>query len=350
MAQQVPLLDSLIRGYFETSNYWEYERLLGNGSYGLAVLLKQKRDSAREHRMAVKVAYSSSAEELQSEIMWHIVQILASCDNLVPSDRGLSQLQQAPPVIPIVGFPSSFIEQTAFSSLAGLQGPVLALEYVENGDMVSFFKRMQRDDVNLPNRLLVMIRACIGMAYPIGSPIGTPPILETIPNDGTPPLGLTHNDIAARNVMLALGEDLDEHHQGNLFKLIDFGAANTDAGQMGPAENLRAISVYVAFFINMADIAQNRVIDYEGFGTLGGQLLPQSWGLPYPWLDPDLGGLIAKCMYVDWEKRPTLQQALEIARNAVLNKTADSFPEPAEETDGAISRFVQRYILDCDST
>ncbi|KAI8953354.1 hypothetical protein F4801DRAFT_588277 [Xylaria longipes] len=351
MSQQALLLANEIRGYFETSSYWEYERLLGNGTFGLAVLLRQKAEyGPHRHRMAVKVALASSAAELQSEIMWlkHIVQILASCDNLVRPDQGpFQRLHQHVPPVMLTGSSSGFIERTAFDSLAGIQGPVLALEYLENGDMLSLFKRMFNDDVHLSNRMLwslylCLIRACIGMAYPIGSPIGTPSILETIPNDGTPPQGIVHNDIATRNVMLGIGDGLDEHHQGHIFKLIDFGEASTIDPDMGPPENLR----YVAFFINMADISQRQVVNYKGFETRGGQLLPQPWGEPYPWLDPDLAGLIAECMYVDWKKRPTLQQALDRARNAILNKTADSFPEPDEETDGAINQFVQECVLD----
>lgn len=103
----------------------------------------------------------------------------------------------------------------------------------------------------------------------------------------------------------------------------------------------------MAFFINMADVRMVRVVHYKGYGTRASQLLPQSWGNPYPWLDPDLMGLIAECLYADWQHRPTLQQALERASDAVLNKTADSFPEPEEETDDAISRFVQQFVLDC---
>ncbi|KAI0440783.1 kinase-like domain-containing protein [Xylaria telfairii] len=359
MSSQPHLLAEIVRGYFETSDYWEYEKLLGSGSFGLAILLRQKAEhGSQRHRMAVKVSLASSAEELRSEIEWlkklhgakHIVRMLASCDNLVPPDREL--VNHVPPVMP-TGSSSGSMEQTAFVSLAGLGGPVLALEYLEGGDMVSIFRRMYNDDVHLPNRLLwslylCLIRACIGMAYPIGSPLGTESILETIPNDGTPPQGITHNDIAARNVMMMTGDGLDEHPQGNIFKLIDFGEASiVDDGKMGAAENLRAISKYMAFFINMADVRMLRVVYYKGYGTRASQLLPQSWGNPYPWLDPDLMGLIAECLYADWWHRPTLQQALERASDAVLNKTADSFPEPEEETDDAINRFVQRYIFDC---
>ncbi|KAI0195574.1 kinase-like domain-containing protein [Xylaria flabelliformis] len=347
MSQQVSLLAQKIQDYLNTSSHWEYEKLLGNGAYGLAVLLRQKGENGpRRHRMAVKFALESGAKELQSEISWlkrlngakHIVQILASCDNLVQPDQEVS---------------SGFIDQTAFRSLAGIQGPVLALEYIENGDMLALFKRMFKDDVHLPNRLLwslylCLIRACIGMAYPIGRPIGSPSILETIPIDGTPPQGIAHMDIAPRNIMLGIGDGLDEHHLGNVFKVIDFGKARTTPNpNMGPQVNLRAISALIAFLINMADINTREVVHYKGFGTQAGQLLPQFWGDPYPWLDPDLAGLIAECMYVDMENRPTLEDALERASDAVLNKTAASFSEPEEETDYAINEFVQTYILNC---
>ncbi|TGJ86997.1 hypothetical protein E0Z10_g1738 [Xylaria hypoxylon] len=185
------------------------------------------------------------------------------------------------------------------------------------------------------------------MAYPIGSRVGSPPILETVPTDGTPPQGIQHNDIAIRNVMLGIGDGIDEHHLGHIFKLIDFGQADaTYNPNLGPPGNLFSISEYVAFFINMANINQRQQVIYKGFETRGGQLLPQYWGEPYPWLDPDLAGLIAECMYDDWTRRPTLQQALDRASDAVLNKTAESFPEPEEETDDAITDFVQQFVPD----
>ncbi|TRX94052.1 hypothetical protein FHL15_005130 [Xylaria flabelliformis] len=327
MSQQVSLLARKIQDYLVTSSHWEYEKLLGNGAFGLAVLLRQKGENGpHRHRMAVKFALGSAADELRSEISW------------LKPDQEVS---------------SGFIDQTAFRSLAGIQGPVLALEYIENGDLLSLFRRMFKDDVHLPNRMLwslylCMIRACIGMAYPIGRPIGSPSILETIPIDGTPPQGITHNDVAPRNIMLGIGDRLDEHHLGNVFKLIDFGKARTlPDPDMGPQKNLRAISVLIAFFINMADINQREVVAYKGFGTRAGQLLPQFWGDPYPWLDPDLAGLIAECLYIDQENCPTLEEALERASDAVLNKTAASFSEPEEETDYAINQFVQTYILNC---
>ncbi|KAI0532331.1 kinase-like domain-containing protein [Xylaria digitata] len=353
--QQARILGQQIQGYFETSSYWEYEKSLGHGGYGLATLLVQKAEVGQDRqRIALKVALPSSAEELRSEIMWlkklhgakHIVKILASCDNAAQPDWDESPLVEGQRPLP---------PHTPFTSLAQIEGPVLALEYIENGDMLNLFRRMSVEDVHMPNRMLwslylCLIRACIGMAYPISNLVGTPSVLETIPTDGTLPQGIKHNDIAIRNVMIGTGDGLDEHHIGHIFKLIDFGEAGAvDDPNLGPPENLFTISAYVAFFINMAGINQRQPVMYKGFATRGGQLLPQSWGEPYPWLDPDLAGLIAECMYDDLTKRPTLQQALDRARHAVLNKTADSFPEPEEETDKAIMDFVQQFVLDCSA-
>ncbi|KAI0966408.1 kinase-like domain-containing protein [Xylaria arbuscula] len=345
LAQEIEVL-------FETSSYWEYEKLLGYGGFGVAILLRQKGESeADKQRMALKVALPPAAEDLRTEIEWlkklhgskHIVQILASCDR--PSrldwDKNL-QVTEEQPLPP----------QTAFGSLAQLEGPVVALEYIENGDLLTFFRRMTIDDVHMPNRMLwslflCLIRACVGMAYPIGSPIGTAPVLETHPTDGRPPQGITHNDIAIRNIMVATGDDLGEHHIGHLFKLIDFGQTNDfDGPRLGPPRNLLAVARLVAFMIKMADINMRQTKIYRGSSTYVGEILPQYYGNPYPWLDPDLAGLIAECMYEDVNRRPTLKQVLDRAGDGVMNKRARSFPEPGEETDDAIREFVQRYILD----
>ncbi|KAI1422057.1 hypothetical protein F5Y12DRAFT_800187 [Xylaria sp. FL1777] len=353
MAQrQAQILGQTLQGFFETSSYWEYEKTLGHGGYGLAILLRQKAEfGPHRHRIALKVAFPNVANELRNEIKWlkhlhgskHIVRILASCDKPSRQDWDKEpQIQEQQPVPP----------QTAFNSLAQLEGPVVALEYIENGDLLTFFRRMTVDDVHMPNRMLwslflCLTRACIGMAYPIGSPLGTAPILERIPTDGRPPHALTHNDFAIRNVMLGTGDELGEHHIGHIFKLIDFGQADDASGsKLGPLRNLLGISRLVAFMIKMAGINLQQKQLYRGLSTMAGELLPQNWGNPYPWLDPDLAGLIAECMYQDVGKRPTLQRVLDRAGDAVMNKKASSFPEPEEETDDAIKKFLQKYVLD----
>ncbi|RWA07344.1 hypothetical protein EKO27_g7760 [Xylaria grammica] len=337
--------------YLETSSYWEYEKSLGNGSYGVAILVRQKGESApNKRRMALKIALKGLESDLETEINWlkelhgakHIVQMLEYVDNQVRSnmDEG----------------PQSLSEQTIFSSLARIEGPLLALEYIDGGDMLQFWERMWEDDVHMPNRMLwalylCLIRACIGMAYPIGSAVGTAPVLETMPPDGTTLRGIKHNDIATRNVMINTGDGLGEHHIGHMFKLIDFGVTTEDTvkPEVGPQKNLFEISQYVGFFIKMANLRTGRLRVHKGFETRATELLEESWGRSYPWLDRDLAELIAECMYYDAARRPSLQEALTRAGDAVMNRRANSFPEPQNETDDAIREFVQRYILDAST-
>ncbi|KAI0515060.1 kinase-like domain-containing protein [Xylaria bambusicola] len=351
MENRANALSDEIKGYFATSKYWEFEKPLGHGGYGVAILLRQKAEfGPHTQRIALKVALHREADELRNEIKWlkqvhgskHIVRIVASCEKPSQPDWDTEpQIQEHQPLPP----------QTAFNCLAQLEGPVLALEYIENGSLLDFFWRMQDEDVHMSNRMLwalflCLIRACIGMAYPIGSPIGTEPILETIPRDGRLAGDITHNDIAIRNVMLGGGDDLGEHHIGQIFKLIDFGQADDAAGPaLGPTRNLRAVAELVAVMINMAGINTERTKIYKGKATLAGDIIPQRWGNPYEWLDPDLAGLIAECMYKDSRNRPTLEGALRRASDAVMNKRPGSYPEPREETNDAIQKFVQKYIL-----
>ncbi|KAJ2981290.1 hypothetical protein NUW58_g6724 [Xylaria curta] len=330
MSSSPSRLAQQVEGSFEDSAYWEYEKSLGNGSYGLAVLLKQHARHGGQ-RMAIKIALGTGVGELRAEIGWlkklhgakHIVRMLGSSDGLAQSDSNLENTDQLLGNVPV---------QTAFQSLERL-GPILALEYLENGNKLT--------------RVVKVVRASIGMAFPVGSPLGTPPVLETIPTDGTPIQGIQHNDIAPRNVVIGMGDEIDEHYIGHIFKLIDFGGADCNNNPfIAPKENLYFIANFVAFFINMADLPEEPTTLHKGFETHGGQLLPQTWGVPFPWLDPDLAELIAECMYISRRRRPTLQEVLNRATNAVHIKTANSFPEPHEETDEAINQFVQTYILD----
>lgn len=73
---QAQTLGQTIQRYFETSPYWEFEKSLGNGGYGLAILLRQKAESGSAgHRIALKVALPKEAESLRDEISWLKVRI-----------------------------------------------------------------------------------------------------------------------------------------------------------------------------------------------------------------------------------------------------------------------------------
>ncbi|KAI1425844.1 kinase-like protein [Xylaria sp. FL1777] len=344
-------LANRIKNNFETSKYWEFEETLGAGSFGIAVLLKERKHAV-EHvkRIAVKLAQSPGVKQLQNEIEWlkklhggmHIVKMLASCDDLVaaanePEERNrltefidrtletFSKIRQIPPI-------------TAFDTLVGMKGPALAIEYLENGDFLHFKQALHRAKIRPPNRVLrslflCLIRACIGMAYPIGRTLGTPSILETIPTDGRHPTNMIHGDIAPRNIMLGSLDNLDEHSASVALKMIDFGSAVEYQG------------IGYAVASNIRDVAM--VVPWEGSDTQATVILPTPDGRdPYPSVDLELRDLIARCMYSDPYKRPSLEQLLEIASNAVQTKTPQSFPNPEQESDAAVRAFWKRFAYD----
>ncbi|KAI1304798.1 kinase-like domain-containing protein [Xylaria venustula] len=337
LAEEIP-------AYFTSSTFWQYERMLGHGSYGLAILVGQKGVGSNGFRMVVKVALDSGGTQLRNEISWlkqlngamHIVRMIASTD---PQSPHLDN-NRDPPVAWV------------FDALVRIRGPLLAMEYVNGGNLTNLFSRMEQERVHMPNRMLwslflCMIRACIGMAYPIGAALtSAKSTLETIPPGRAPGL-LKHGDIALRNIMIGTPGQEKEHVTGHVFKLIDFGAA--EGVRAGSPNNLFGISEALASFITMKPYKiLNQTRMHKGSQTRGGYLLPGPRGNPYPWLDTDLANLMAECMYLDPGRRPTLAQALDRASNAVLNKTPNMFARPKDETDKAIRNFTQEFILDPD--
>ncbi|KAI0910688.1 kinase-like protein [Ustulina deusta] len=350
---------------FETSKYWEFERILGLGSFGVTVLLKE-REHAVEHRkrIALKLAQVGGIKQLENEIKWlrrlhgakHIVKMLASCDDLVAAAREhgrgdrltafidstlwiFGKLRRVPPI-------------TAFDTLAGVKGPALALEYLEHGDLLRFKEELDRLNAHPPNRILwslflCLIRACTGMAYPVGRPLETASILETMPSDGREWKYMIHGDIAPRNIMLGYADGLNEHFTSPALKMIDFGAA-TQFPTPGIAleSNIHGVASIIANLIDHGPM-RRETVDWENHTTLAGAILPSPHGHdPYPSVDLELRGLVARCMYTGPSKRPSLEEVLAITSNAVLTKTAVSFPDPTQETNGAIRAFWQRLIFD----
>ncbi|KAI0546676.1 kinase-like protein [Xylaria curta] len=320
-----------IKDRFESSSHWEYERFLGNGSYGVTVLLREKDQlaAADQKRIALKLARKGSSAgttQLQNELKYlkilrgamHIVKMVASCDDLRLANGGHS----------------------AFGPLQGLmQGPAVALEYLDQGDLVTL-------KIDIDN-FQTLIRACIGMAYPLERPEGAPSVLETVRTDGTGPRGIIHQDLATRNIVLGSGDGLDEHSVGYLFKLIDFGITKEYDLPRGPRDNLYDCAYLMYQMLDYEPI-RNYPADWKGQLTRAGNIVPLEADYsddPFPRVDFDLRDLIARCLYVDARKRPSLQEALDEALAAVV-RDPETFPDPDEETDEAISDFFQRFIHD----
>ncbi|KAI0459941.1 kinase-like protein [Xylaria acuta] len=365
---QLASLAQDIKERFQSSKYWEYEKFLGNGAYGLTLLLREMdRFVVRQKRIAIKLARSGAAEraQLKNELKIlkrlrgakHIVKMVASCDDLRSVSTYASRIkEQTNPLGSIVGVFGKLTRlppSAAFVPLEGImEGPAVALEYLDKGDLVSVKIRTDYDGEVMPNKVLwslflCLIRACIGMAYPLERPEGSRSILETIPADGPRASGVIHNDVAPRNIMIASGDGLEEHHIEHMFKLIDFGSARVYDPPRGPRENIYDCAKTMFGMLDFIPIGSYPVVWKDGVTRAGNILPPEDEpdNDPYPLIDLDLRDLIARCMYSDAAKRPSLQEALETGQRA-LAKDLDDFPEPDEETDESIRDFFQRYIFD----
>ncbi|KAI0970442.1 kinase-like protein [Xylaria arbuscula] len=314
------------------NQYWEYEKRLGFGAFGYTALLKSKGPPGQPgKRMAVKFAVGTTSNRqgtLRTEINFlktfngasHIVSILASCEDI---------------------------------------GPVVALEYLEHGDMNGLMLKLRQRERTVPNTVLwslffCLIRASVGMAYPPRHPVGSDvKITEVIPSDGTRESQLAHNDFNARNIMLGVGDGRhSEHGMGIMAKLIDFGTVTLGHGSL---QNIFDAAFTISFLITPATGISNQTCMYRGQRTRAVNLvgtgeppfpLPQSLTNDVKWLDPELRDLLARCTYFDPTQRPTLSDVLQIAQNAVQSKVAESFPIPDMETTSAVKSFIQEFILD----
>lgn len=123
--------------------------------------------------------------------------------------------------------------ENIFKTLSPHRGPAILLEYLEGGSMYDFVIRQIEKRVVLPNRILwsifycckirsqtasydaapeygantvLVVRACVAMAYAKKAPYGEPLELEELHPDEDHLL-LLHGDIAFRNLMFDDYED-----------------------------------------------------------------------------------------------------------------------------------------------
>lgn len=70
-AEQAKETARIVQTHFKASDYWEFEKSLGHGSYGLAVLLRRKGALSmlgRRRRVAVKVALPRGVQAMRIEL------------------------------------------------------------------------------------------------------------------------------------------------------------------------------------------------------------------------------------------------------------------------------------------
>ncbi|TRX97137.1 hypothetical protein FHL15_001931 [Xylaria flabelliformis] len=237
----------------------------------------------------------------------------------------------------------------------GLSRPYFFVEYLEN-----------------------VIRACVGMAWP---PDGPDVVLEVpAPSE---PLTLAHMDLHSGNVMFG---DLDEreleHGTVPVAKLIDLGEANErPAGEATVPPDPLAMNRYDNVLLlathrpetgrrnqgidkNILDVGvlmANLITNVPGFAiTCRRNIMDTSI---HPYLDEDLRLLVQRCLAIDPENRPRLEELVELVGEANSpffrdekyykknqELAAIGVVNPAEEleTDDALNVVVQNYIFNAD--
>ncbi|KAI8634187.1 hypothetical protein F5Y19DRAFT_412301 [Xylariaceae sp. FL1651] len=309
-------------------------------------------------RLCVKMPYRKVAEDaLRNEIEtlrtvnggMHVVGIVAYRDD--PEARA-KVLARRP-------FPRVAAGQGDY--LAGLAGPILVMEYLENGTIGSLIRRLQESDTIVPNRILWAfylcgIRACLALAYPKALDPDATAILEGIPPPGIQASGLDHRDIHTANVLIGnIDPAVAEHSHVPILKLIDFGeAVDEDPPEDAMSYNLCAISEIMLCLIirkpRTYDIPGSRIGMWQGIRTTAKEL-SDTLDLanpvdPYRHVDIELRDLICRSMATDWDLRTPLAVAFDTAIRAVTTKTAASFSlYETAETDDDIRQFVQKLIL-----
>ncbi|RYP93271.1 hypothetical protein DL770_000646 [Monosporascus sp. CRB-9-2] len=274
-----------LRTHFSTVRRWEFETLLQEGAYGVVVRIKKKPGLfVGVRRLAVKRALGEDEEnQLRNEIKRlkklrgaeHIVQIVAARDDTNGTGKnegnGLERNDGGPETNIArrrksrlkLRFPSlmRLFKRRAGHYLVGLKGPVIAMEYLENGTFRRLMARAKRHDIHLPNLMLWSLFLC---------PRGDVPVLR----------------------------------------------CNST---------------------------------YEGIQTMATEILPTEDGHKYPMLDEELRDFLARCLAIQPDSRPRLQEMLQTIEAAVKTKTAGAFaPYHTLETDEAIKNTLQLLVYDAN--
>ncbi|RYP12973.1 hypothetical protein DL767_010999 [Monosporascus sp. MG133] len=276
-----------LRTHFSTVRRWEFETLLQEGAYGVVVRIKKKTGLfVGVRRLAVKRALGVDEEnQLRNEIKRlkklrgaeHIVKIVAARDDTNgtgENERNGLERNEGGPETNIARRRKSrlrlrfaslirLFEKRADNYLVGLNGPVIAMEYLENGTFRRLMARAKRHDIHLPNLVLWSFFLC---------PRGDVPVL-------------------------------------------------------------RCKSTY------------------KGIQTMATEILPTEHGHKYPMLDEELRDLLVRCLAIQPDNRPRLQEMLQTIEAAVRTKTAGAFaPYHMREGDAAIKHTLQLLVYDASTT
>ncbi|KAI1329267.1 hypothetical protein F5Y16DRAFT_397458 [Xylariaceae sp. FL0255] len=265
-----------------------------------------------------------------------------------------SMAREAPPAAPSPpGYQDNF--------LTGLFGPVIAMEYLENGTLRGLRHRLEEGDIRAPNRVLwsiylCLVRGCVAMAYPKPAAANGEPTLEEIPAPETGKLGIQHRDLHLGNVMFGSTDpDVNEHNLIPIVKFIDFGrsaglqednALYEDDGRDDEAtgDNLLRIARIMNILITLDDIYAN--VRYENIITKA-RLLGDNIKHPRRTdLDGQIREIVCRSLAEEAAERPGLADMLARTKAGAAKPPRSYRFGARREMDAAIREFVQRNIYD----
>ncbi|KAI1380560.1 kinase-like domain-containing protein [Hypoxylon crocopeplum] len=343
-------LANTLREYFSDQNRFRWEKTLPAGVTGFLFCFQERSLSTNDVRRFVVKCPQDPIETairggINNEKNWlqyaeHVINILTIENN---------------PLLPNVESPDGF------------DYDYVILEYMENGTLGTFLERIQGE--NIPNRILwylflCMVRACVEMAYPPEAGGGEQTRSSVIPST------LGHWDMHNNNFMFgSLYPNDFEHHLVPILKLIDFDLATEGKGEgeMWSKDAHQKFDEELELFRhNQQSSVRNHGINANVLGigmAMCCNVRQEEWmsrnncreaiqhELPY--LDDDLQMLILRCLAVDPENRPSLEELLTTTYAAVSTRDAvwydqAGWPTRLDETDEAIRDIVQGYILDAD--
>ncbi|KAJ8129420.1 hypothetical protein O1611_g4211 [Lasiodiplodia mahajangana] len=346
---------AVIARCFDDTSVWEYEKMLGNGSNGVVLLLRDRGQALPlgKKRAVLKVPIGGNDGRGEIDLLIeidalqrirgcaHIIEMIAYCE-----DIGYANQPRLSPA------------DTVFDALrkSRIDGPGILLDYLENGSLLDL--------------------ACIGLAYPPEIPDdGKRPELEleTI-REGVEASLLRHSDIALRNIMIGDRDPTGPLERKHLFLrcvslynattadshdrkdrlvekllLIDFGQLQEAVEpSRAAAYNINQASDAMTSVINASGRADSRRIPilHKGNYTDAYAILPQRGVNHYLYLDTKLRDLIALGMASDIQKVPPLEDMLKAVEEGMAKPASAYIGRESEESDDAVRRVMQTLVFD----
>ncbi|KAH8165706.1 hypothetical protein CIB48_g2516 [Xylaria polymorpha] len=280
-----------IQRSFSASQLWEFEQFIGNGMFGVVVLLRDKNPllPSDQRRVVLKqpIRDEDGHDELLKEIKalkrlrgsYHIAQLLASCEDVAAANSSTSS------GLGILGTPLSTVFETLKESR--IKGPAVLLEE---------------------------------------------------------PLGLAHGDIALRNIMVG-DRDPIGHPELPQLKLIDFGCTTVRGTALSAIrENISNVSILIGVR-TQTDRTGVTYAEFSGIRTMAKEIVPQPGSDPFPHLDHELRDLIIHATAVKPEDRPSLEEMLRRTEQGMRKLPYLYLGQELEESDNSIEEIIQAVVF-----